>query len=138
MTEIDTRRVHILGVAAHPTGERVARQARNLLMDVQDRDVQSQLLDPRQGRGFRAAFDAVFTSSGPRIVKTASQAPRANAYACALAPLIGRSGRGVISRGGLPLDSGSVHRSDGARDAEPKEPRQPAECRRHGSFAQGE
>ena len=50
-------------------------------MDLQDRDVQCQLLDPRQGREFRAAFDAVFTSSGPRIVKTASQAPRANAYA---------------------------------------------------------
>jgi putative transposase len=34
--EHGTRRVHLAGITAHPAGERVTQQARNLMMNVDD------------------------------------------------------------------------------------------------------
>src|SRR5215208_3439579 len=37
MIELDRRRVHLVGVTAHPTGAWVSQAARNLLMDLNER-----------------------------------------------------------------------------------------------------
>jgi transposase len=78
--EHGTRRVHLAGITAHPAGEWVAQQARNLLMALEDHADNVKFLLRDRDTKFTAAFDAVFTAIGVRIIKTPVRAPRANAY----------------------------------------------------------
>ena len=79
--EHGTRRMHIGGVTASPTGEWTVQQARNLTLSFGERFEDTKFLIRDRGSNFTASFDAVFQAVGTRILRTAVQAPRMNAYA---------------------------------------------------------
>jgi putative transposase len=74
LIEHGTRRMHLGGVTAHPTGERTVQQARNLALDPGDRFGDFRFLIRDRGSNFTRSFDAVFQAPGTTILRTAAPA----------------------------------------------------------------
>jgi hypothetical protein len=74
--EVRTRRVHLLGITANPTGPWVAQQARDLLMDLGDRAAQFKFLIRDRDNKFTDVFDAMFASEAIRTLRTPLPAAR--------------------------------------------------------------
>ena len=76
-----TRRIRVLGMTLHPTGEWTAQQARNLLMDLDEQARQVRFMIRDRGSNFTTAFDTVLADAGIQTVLCNVRTPRMNAIA---------------------------------------------------------
>jgi transposase InsO family protein len=78
--QLHTRRVHLAGVTANPTGAWVAQQARNLAVTLDEEATVVRFLIRDRDSKFTRAFD-VWHGLGAQVILTPIQAPNANAVA---------------------------------------------------------
>ena len=75
--EHGTRRMHLGGVTANPTGEWTVQQARNLATSLGERFEDIKFLLRDRGSNFTFSFNAVFQATGTRILRSSPSRHRA-------------------------------------------------------------
>jgi putative transposase len=79
--ELGSRRVHLAGCTASPSGTWTAQQARQLAWSLSERLTPIRFLLHDRDSKFSRVFDQVFRSNGVEIIRTPFRAPQANAFA---------------------------------------------------------
>ena len=79
--ELGSRRVHLAGCTANPSGTWTAQQARQLAWSFSERLTPIRFLIHDCDSKFSRVFDEVFRSDGVEIIRTPFRAPQANAFA---------------------------------------------------------
>ena len=79
--DLATRRVHLAGCTAHPDGEWVTQQARQVAWTLTESAKPVRFLIRDHDSKFTSGFDAVFQTQGTRILRTPIQVPEANGIA---------------------------------------------------------
>jgi putative transposase len=77
---VGSRRIEYVACTSNPDGAWMVQQARNMLMDLDDRGQRPQLLVHDRDAKFSRACDDVFRSQGIRVIRTPLKAPNANAH----------------------------------------------------------
>ena len=99
--DVGSRYVHILGTTSHPTGAWTTQQARNLLMDLDDRATTFRFLVRDRAGQFTTSFDAVLADVGINTVKILRDLERARRRCRNTSAGPGGGGR-PAGRGGRP------------------------------------
>ncbi|WP_332262359.1 integrase core domain-containing protein [Streptacidiphilus rugosus] len=73
-----TRRVRILGTAAHPAANWVTQAARDLVMDLEDAGATVRYLVRDRDAKYPAQFDQILADAGIQVVLTGIRTPRMN------------------------------------------------------------
>jgi hypothetical protein len=77
---IGSRRIEYVACTSNSDSVWMMQQARNLLMDIDDRDQRPRVLIHDRDTKFSSAFEAIFDGEGMRVIRTPFQAPNANAH----------------------------------------------------------
>jgi putative transposase len=77
---IGSRRIEYVACTRNPDTAWLLQQARNLLMDLDDRGRSPRFLIHDRDKKFPRAFDAIFGGEGITVIRTPVQAPNANAH----------------------------------------------------------
>jgi putative transposase len=78
---IETRRVEYLACTSNPNTAWMSQQARNLVMDLDERGQRPRFLIHDRDTKFSRAFDGILQSEGIAVIRTPIRAPNANAHA---------------------------------------------------------